>query len=206
MNFVDMRGTLGPDNEKLRRLARFVRAALVVIAALFLLAPPSTSANADGPGDGGRRVIFQAEPAGPYVLRVVTSPIPPRVGELYVEVRVADPQSGDVLSDVDVHMRAEPTATDAPSVEAEATHELASIPNEYAAHLPVDAAGVWRVTIEVQGPDGRGELSFLTRVGGSGTLGAALSVGLPFAGFALLLVLLIWLQRNSEQQDASAEA
>lgn len=146
-------------------------------------------------------MIFQAERAGPYVLRVVTSPIPPRVGELYVEVRVTDPQSGDVLSDLDVHMRAEPTEVDAPSVGARATHEFASIPNEYAAHLPVEAAGVWRVTIEVQGAQGAGQVEFLTRVSGSAALGAAIPVGLPIAGFALLMVLYIWLQRNSEGPD-----
>ena len=47
-------------------------------------------AYAEGPGTGGRAIRLENEPAGPYLLRVVTSPTPPRTGSLFVEVRVID--------------------------------------------------------------------------------------------------------------------
>lgn len=183
------------------RLTRFVLAALVGIALLFGL--PSEG-SAEGPGTGGRRVILQDEMAGPYRVRVVTSPTPPRVETLYVEVRVTDPESGEALTDVSVQTMAEDTEGQSATVTAQASHDIAPIPTEYAAHLPVSSTGVWRITIQIDGPEGQGEVSFLTRVSGSATLGVAISVGLPIAGLALLVVLFLYLQRASEQEGSEA--
>lgn len=164
---------------------------------------PLETAGAEGPGTGGRRVMLQDEQAGPYVLRVVTSPTPPRVENLYVEVRVTDPRTGRTLTDLDVQTRAEPTEGDAQSVSAQAVHDIAPIPTEYAAHLPVEEPGVWRVTVQVDGPQGQGVVSFLTRVGGSTAIGPVVAVGLPIAGLALLFGVFIWLQRETEPEEAA---
>lgn len=169
---------------------------------ILLVVLPQAAVEAEGPGTGGRRVMLQDEQAGPYQLRVVTSPTPPRVENLYVEVRVKDPESGETLTDLEVYTRAEPDEGDAESITAQAVHDIAPIPTEYAAHLPVEEAGVWRITVQVDGPQGRGEVSFLTRVSGSTAVGTVVAVGLPIAGLALLIGVFLWLQRESKRAEA----
>lgn len=174
--------------------------------ALLLVTLVAVPAAAEGPGTGGRRVMLDEEPAGPYLLRVVTSPTPPRVENLYVEIRVTEAAGGATVTDAEVWARAEPTEGQAPPVESEASHDIAPIPSEYAAHLPVSAAGVWRVTVTIDGPQGPAEVSFLTRVSGSTAVGSVIAVGLPVVGLLLLAAVFFWLQRNEERQDPEAPA
>ncbi|MFP3855251.1 MAG: hypothetical protein ACLFWD_13260 [Anaerolineales bacterium] len=175
----------------------FRAAILTLCLALLTIAPP---ASAEGPGTGGRRVMINDEVVNGYMLRVVTSPTPPRVESLYVEVRVLNAEDQRPITDARVHARAEPTEIEARPVESQATHDIAPIPTEYAAHLPVGEPGVWRVTITVEGDSGPAEVSFLTRVGGSAALGAALAVGLPVAGLAILIGVFLYLQREHGEQ------
>ncbi|MDX1600578.1 MAG: hypothetical protein R3191_03580 [Anaerolineales bacterium] len=175
---------------------------MAATALMILLLVPHSPAEAEGPGTGGRRVMLQDEEAGPYLLRVVTSPTPPRVENLYLEIRVEDRQTGETLTDLDVYTQAEPHQGDAETVSAQAVHDIAPIPTEYAAHLPVTEAGVWRVTVQVDGPQGPAEVSFLTRVSGSTAVGTVVAVGLPIAGLALLIGVFVWLQRSSEENGA----
>ena len=56
----------------LRRLTRL----LAVILALLGSGAASQRAAAEGPGTGGRAIRLEDEPAGPYLLRAVTSPTP----------------------------------------------------------------------------------------------------------------------------------
>lgn len=172
-----------------------------LLLAMLAAALAAVPASAEGPGTGGRRVMLDEEPAGPYLLRVVTSPTPPRVENLYVEVRVVDAASGATVTDAEVRARAEPTEGQAPPVESPATHDIAPIPSEYAAHLPVSNAGVWRVTVSVDGAEGSAEVSFLTRVGGSTALGSLLAVGLPIAGLVLLAAVFLWLQQHEGRAE-----
>lgn len=144
---------------------------------------------------------MQDEQAGPYLVRVVTSPNPPRVGNLYVEVRVTDPASGRALTDLDVYAQAEPAEGEGRPISTQASHDIAPIATEYAAHLPVESAGIWRVTVEIDGAQGHGEVSFLSRVSGSAAVGSVIAVGLPFAGLALLILLFVWLQRSSNAAE-----
>lgn len=175
-------------------MIRFSRIApfIAVVVAMSSVFP----AYAEGPGTGGRKVVINDQVAGPYRIRVITSPTPPRVENLYVEVRVLDDISGDTITDAEVQVIAELTEGEALPVESEALHDIAPIPTEYAAHLPVSSPGVWRVTVSVEGQGGRGQVSFLTRVGGANSIGPLLSVGLPFAGLAALIALFLWLQRE----------
>lgn len=155
-------------------------------------------AAAEGPGTGGRAIRLADEPAGPYLLRVVTSPTPPRIGSLFLEVRVSAADTGQVLTDVEVTTSAIPTESPEPALEAIATHGFAPNPIEYAAHLPVTSAGVWEIRVRVQGALGAGEASFLQRISGSATLGVGLSLALPVAGIAGLVLVFILLQRRGE--------
>lgn len=170
---------------------------LALLLGLLLVKP----AAAEGPGTGGRRVMLDEEPAGPYLLRVVTSPTPPRVENLYVEIRVTDAESGEIITDAEVWARAEPTEGQAAPVESKASHDIAPIPSEYAAHLPVSSTGVWRVSVTIDGEQGPAEASFLTRISGSTAVGSIVAVGLPIVGLLLLAAVFFWLQRNEEQQD-----
>jgi hypothetical protein len=177
-------------------MRRWLTSAAVTVLLGLLAAGP---AAAEGPGTGGRRVMLDGQAAGPYLLRVVTSPTPPRIENLYLEIRVTDAGSGSLVTDADVHARAEFTEGEATAVGGVATHDIAPIPTEYAVHLPVERAGVWRIEVTVEGTQGIGATDFLVGVGGSTTLGTALAVGLPIAGLLLLVAVFLWLQRNADQ-------
>lgn len=181
-----------------RRLVNTLQIAVWLgFAAAMSLASPRL-ASADGPGTGGRRVRLDSEPVGPYLVRVVTSPDPPKVGELFVEVRLFDPNSGSTITDAEVLLGASPLSEDAPSVRTRARHEIAPIATDFAGHLPVSNQGDWRISVFIDGPLGPAETSFLERVSQPSSLAPLISAGLPFAGLALLILIFLWLQREQQ--------
>jgi hypothetical protein len=135
----------------------------------------------------GQRVRLDDVSAGPFLLRVLTSPVPPRPGNFLVEVRVRD-AAGRLSRDARVWVEARPEEGSAEEVRVEAGSELAKIPGELAAQLPVDRPGIWLITVVVEGPAGSGEVGFAERVSSALGLGAWLSALLPFAGLALLVL------------------
>ncbi|OGO70654.1 MAG: hypothetical protein A2Z37_00725 [Chloroflexi bacterium RBG_19FT_COMBO_62_14] len=172
-----------------------VRPALVMLFLILALAVPSPVFG-EGPGTGGRQIRLEDEPAGPYLLRVVSSPTPPRVESLYLEVRVTEAASGREVTDASVWTRADYEDGQAPSIEVEAVHAIAPIPTEYASHLPVSRSGTWSITITVDGPQGQGEASLLIQILEPTSISAFISVGLPVAGLAALAVIFYLLQRR----------
>jgi hypothetical protein len=172
------------------------RAVACAALAAALLAVPASAA---GPGEGGRRIRLDQAPAGPYRLRALTSPNPPTVENLYIEVRVVEAASGRVLADPRVHILVEPVDADGMAFEVEATHDIAPVPSEYAAHLPVPSTGVWRITVRVDGPLGAGEAGFLERVTRPTRLGAWVAIGAPVAGLLALAGVFFWLQRQARR-------
>lgn len=175
--------------------------ALTWLALLLSIAQP---AGASGPGTGGRRIQLDDEPAGPFRLRVVTSPTPPVVENLYVEVKVLESASGMTVTDAQVLAWAHPAEGENPRIEAQASHDIAPIPTEYAAHLPVPEAGMWRVHVRVSGAQGSGEVSFLQRVNTPTSLGWFIAIGVPLGGLALLGAFFFWLQRSQGGAKANA--
>ncbi len=161
---------------------------------------PNQQAFADGPGTGGRRIRLDEEPAGPYLLRVVTSPTPPRVENLYVEVRVTEVESRRILSDLSVTVTAFSTDGEVIKVVAIATHDIAPIPDQYAAHVLIPRAGVWNIVVHVYGPLGAGEVSFLERVSSPSSLGPIISLAAPFGGLAILIFIFLRMQRRSGEK------
>lgn len=127
---------------------------------------------------------------------MVSSPTPPRVENLYIEVRVTEASSGREVTDATVWTRAALVDGEAPPVEVEAVHAIAPIPTEYASHLPVSRSGVWNITVSVDGSPGHGEASVLIQVLEPSSISAVVSVGLPVAGLAVLGFLFYMLQRN----------
>jgi hypothetical protein len=174
------------------RYTRLIMAFACLALALAIAQP----AGASGPGTGGRRIQLDNEPAGPFRLRVVTSPTPPVVENLYVEVKVLDGVSGATITDAHVLTWAQPAEGETPKIEAQANHDIAPIPTEYAAHLPVPEAGMWRIHVQVIGTQGSGEVSFLQRVNNPTSLGWVIAIGVPLGGLGLLAAFFLWLQRS----------
>jgi len=146
----------------------------------------------------GQRIRLDDQPMGPWVVRVLTSPYPPRPGDFLVEVRVKDAGTGEVRQDLEVWIEARRDGEPEASVRVPAAQNpfslatvcrgCAKIPGEYAAQVPVPEAGIWLVTVSVDGPEGRGQVGFSERVSSSLGLGAWMSALLPFAGLALLVL------------------
>jgi hypothetical protein len=145
------------------------------------------------------------EPVGPYLLRVVTSPTPPRVENLYLEVRVIDAVDRKILTNLNVTVSAFSTEGEAISVDAVATHDIAPIPDEYAAHVLIPRAGVWNIVVHIEGPLGAAEVSFLERVSSPSSLGPIISIGAPFGGLAILIFFFLRMQRRSGEEGEEGE-
>jgi hypothetical protein len=122
------------------------------------------------------------------------------VENLYLEVRVVDEASSKILTDLDVTVSAHSTEGEKTTIDVVATHDIAPIPDEYAAHLLIPRAGVWSIVVRVDGPLGTGEVSFLERVSSPSSLGPILSVGAPFGGLAILIIVFLRMQRRSEEE------
>lgn len=172
---------------------------LSVVLVLIFLALTGFPTEASGPVEGGRRVRLDDEPVGPYLLRVATSPNPPTVDNLYVEVRVKEAVSGRILTDAQVTVQAEPEGETGEVLLEIATHDFAPIPTEYAAHLRVPATGLWKITVRIDSELGPAEVSFLERVSNPLAVGTLIAVGAPLAGLAALVLIFLWLQRNAKR-------
>lgn len=171
---------------------------IILFGTMLLIALPF-NALASGPGTGGRRVRLDKEPSGPYLLRAVISPTPPKVRDFNVEVRVED-QAGTVIEGAEVVITAAPSDHDSETIQSVATHEFAPLPSEYAAHLPVPTPGLWEITIHVESELGVGQVSFFQQIARPSSINAWLSVGAPFAGLLLLALLFLWLQNQHRDQ------
>jgi hypothetical protein len=143
--------------------------------------------------------------AGPYLLRVVTSPTPARVENLYIEVRVLDASDREAITDALVTAIAEYQEGDSPVLREIATHDIAPIPDEYAAHLKVPDTGVWKVTVSVESEGEPAEADFLIRVAGNTAIGTIIAIGLPVAGLGLLILVFLLLQRNENEPEEGDE-
>lgn len=177
----------------MKRLVEYLLIAFVAASLTFQVV------YASGPGVGGRRVRLDNEPAGPYLLRAVTSPTPPTIENFNVEVKVVSAETGAEVLDAEVIISAEPVDLDASPLREIATHDYAPLPTEYAAHLAIPQAGLWLVRIEVNHPLGTGEVSFYQQISNPPKLGAWVSIGAPVGGLLLLVVVFFWLQKNSEK-------
>lgn len=180
-----------------------LRRILVLSLILTISVFPPMKAAASGPGVGGRRVRLENEPAGPFLIRAVTSPTPPTIENFNVEVRVLSNDTQRDVLDAIVRIIAEPVDVQAISLEEIATHDYAPLPTEYAAHLAIPEIGLWLVRIEVESDLGFGEVSFYQQISNPPNVGAIVSIGAPVVGLSLLVIVFFWLQRDSKTRTAS---
>jgi hypothetical protein len=162
---------------------------------LFGLAFAVEAAHADGLGE----VRVADAPVGGYRLTVATSPSPLEAGNALVTVLVQDERRFPVL-DVAVSVRAAPV--DEPLGQAVAAR-TGVVANRllYAATLPLDRPGRWRLLVRVEGSAGSGELPIELEVRPAGPLrvvGPALLVALPS-----LVVVGGFLARRARQHRAA---
>ena len=168
------------------------RRILATLVAIYLLSPLPV-AWAQAPGPGGRQIRLEDAPAGPYRIRVLTSPIPPRLGELFVEIRVSD-STGEVVHDAEVMLTASPLEGGSSPITTRALGEIAPTPGEYAALMNVDQSGFWRVVVQINGLEGSGQAEFVERVVPTNHWVHSLISAAPFGG----LLALLWLFRRTK--------
>lgn len=143
-----------------------------------------------GAAHGGGTPQLVAVPVGPYTLSLWTQPDPPRVGTLHLTAAVFVPGPQADTPVLDARVVARLTPEQGQPLEVELTHAQAVNPLYYEADVRVPSAGVWRVTIAVQGEQGGGEAAFDLKVHPALPLGgwglAALAVVLLVGGYFLL--------------------
>jgi methionine-rich copper-binding protein CopC len=177
------------EAERRRRRSGIAPALLIAAGLASAMAAPRVGLA----GHGGVVQLNRAS-AGPYAVSVWTQS-PPRPGSWQVDVAVMR-EDGAPVADAAVRVRAEPLATPAQGVEADARREADPLGVRYRTSLVLGAAGAWRVTVVVTGPAGPGVLTFpvdVERATGGWWPGVLLGVG----GLALAAALLrSWRRRR----------
>jgi methionine-rich copper-binding protein CopC len=177
-----------------------IRHAAVSLAVLGWLVGPAPGARVAGAGHGGVVELNRAA-AGPYLLSVWTQPSPPAVGPWRVDIVVMG-KSGVPVMSAAVRVRAEPLQDGGAPVEVEALRDTDPLGVRYRGRLELGAAGPWRVSVTVAGPEGPGALTFPVDVGpaGNGWLIASFGAG----GLALLATVGVLWRRGRRRRLAGA--
>ena len=166
--------------------------ALGILVVGLLLHAPAALAN------GGTLRVANVE-VGAYRVSVFTDPTPVRPDTLDVSVLVTRADDGGLAEGVRVRVRASSLDEPLPGRELEATREAADDPRYFAAKFSLGEAGRWRITVEVEGPEGAGEATFDLRARNWGILANPLFVLLlsllPLAAFTW------WLLRRGEEDE-----
>lgn len=128
-----------------------------VLAGLLVAGPVAAH------GGGTPRLVN--EPAGNYLVSVWTAPNPLRIGQVHITIALSEPTDeglpGEPLLGAAVRVMMEPQdIPDAQPVGGLATHEQSVNRLFYEIDLEVPVEGLWRVTLLLDGPAGRGQISF----------------------------------------------
>ena len=106
--------------------------------------------------DGG--VVRTSQLAGPFVITVLSSPTPLRIGPADFSVLVQMRDSRAPVLDADVALRLAPQHNDAPAITAAATRQAATNKLLYAALVELPIAGPWNLGAIVRHSSGSGEV------------------------------------------------
>ncbi len=147
----------------LRALLPTVFAGALLVAVLFA---PSGPVFANG---GTLRLANL--PMGDYRVSVYTDPTPVRPDSLDVSVLIVQEGLNAIPEDVQVVVRAEPLDHSGLVQVRMATREQADDPRYYAAKFALGMEGMWRIALEVEGPQGQGSAVFEIRAREAGLLG-----------------------------------
>lgn len=149
-------------------------------AALLATAAPAK-------GDGGTLRAANV-PVGAYRVSVFTAPTPIPPDSLDVSILATAGRGRGIAEGLRILVTARRTDGSGAPVLHEATREQAEDPRFYAAKFALGAPGEWDLRIEIQGPEGEGEITFRVKVQEPGLLAnpfAVLALGLaPLAAAA----------------------
>ena len=153
---------------------------------------------------GGVARLTNAE-AGPYRLFVWTTPEPLLVGEVHITISVVQASSDSrsdeanrrdaldiAVTDANVQVRFEQVAQPATVFTLQAGH--ADMLNNlfYEADTELTAVGDWRISIIVEGAEGRGEAAFEASIGQAREPNWPLIGGASVALIVIILLMLWW--------------
>jgi len=128
-----------------------------LIALAVALRPASALAN-------GGTIEVADRPVGPYLIAVMTSPSPLRVGIADLSVLIYLPNSKKAVEDATVYVLANRDGKSANPSRFPATHANATNKFFYAASVSFPASGEYAMTVHVAGPRGGGNVSFNVQV------------------------------------------
>jgi len=107
--------------------------------------------------------LISDEEAGGYTFRVWAAPSPPQVGPYSVFVRLADARTGEGVREAQVTITA--TVLDTGDARtAVADHQNAGSALDYASHFLLARPGPHQFLVQVNGPAGKAQVSFLEQV------------------------------------------
>jgi hypothetical protein len=182
-------------------LAVRFRSLLPLLSLLTLaLWPAAATAN------GGTMAVAD-RPVGPYLVAVMTSPSPLRTGVADVSVLVYLPGTQKVVENATVFVVASPSDQAGSPTRVPATHANATNKLYYAANLPLANAGTYHITVQVNGPQGGGNVSFDAQVA-PGVFGLspfeAIATAIPILGFAAWYLLSARYAKKNAASDPPA--
>lgn len=150
-------------------------AAWSAVLALVLATP--------GPGKGDGGTLRAANvPMGGYRVSVFTAPTPIPPDSIDVSILATAGRGREIARGLRILVTARRADGRGSPLWHEATPEQAEDPRFYAAKFALGASGEWDLRIEIQGPEGEGEVSFRVQVREPGLLNS------PYAILALGLV------------------
>jgi hypothetical protein len=154
----------------------------------LLIAIPFDPAYANG----GTTILV--EPVGPYSLTVTASPYPLQVGVTNdISALVGRQADQQLVLDAEVVIMVTPIDQAGKTQTLAASHDNATNKLYYATNVIFPTTGRWRITVQINGPDGSGETSFEEQVEAPSNRGALLwsIVGITAGVVAFVLALFV---------------
>lgn len=161
---------------------------LIILTLILTMVAPPDAALANG-----GVVQLSRQDIGPYQLTAFTSPSPIRVGIVDVSVLLERAGTTELVQNARVTVTAEPVGPAGPAGRGRifpATHENATNKLYYAANVELPRAGRWRLTVQVEGAEGKGGASFEVDASSAGLLDNPWTLILFFS--APLLLAALW--------------
>ncbi|MCC7352195.1 MAG: SCO family protein [Anaerolineae bacterium] len=193
-------GEAAPASQMLADLRRLARETSTVVAQPTLCVLPGSEPqrasgallSAGSHHTEGSRVLVSDEKAGGYTFRVWAAPSPPQVGLYSVYVRLADARTGEGVREAQVTIQA--TVLDTGDARtAVADHRNAGSALDYASHFVLAQPGPHEFRVQVSGPAGQAQVTFLEQVARKSTNLAYIIAGV--APFIALLGAVAWFRR-----------
>ncbi len=176
-------------------LTKFFFGSALVLFYMVYLIPQSVWAI--GPGTGGSKIKVDDEAHGPYVLLVVTSPLPVTTGKMSVWVRVKSAEDNALQRDAKVIIEAIPI-DGGTTLTAEGSHKNAGNDFDYVAHVPVDQSGQWVVNVTVESSLGQAEVVFTELVSHGRNSYTLVALAMPFLVGAVMVGIYLWRKSAKE--------